>query len=174
MNSRNSGHDLSIRPNIYLYSQLGHRHQLQSLGQNPAVSRHRGRSLGAKDVIAVVRVEESGDLIIHHVRERTNISEVKNHDPRELIGEVSSDEKGVKRRRSDLVMFRRIKAVTQLDKEIAQTAAGIAKLDRADLGASGRLFSDNVKGCSSAGFKSKDVFFFVAYLALKAVKTFLL
>jgi hypothetical protein len=121
------------------------------------IVRHCGRLVGTKDVITVIHIGKDGDLIIGHVREWMNVGEVKNHDPREFIGEISGHKKGMMRRRSGLVIFRCIKSIGQLDEEVTEAAPGIAKLDGAELGASGRLSSNNINGCSSAGFKLNDV-----------------
>ena len=117
-----------------------------------------------------MRVGKGGDLIIDHIREWTNVGEVKDHDPREFIGEISGDEKGMMRRRSGLMIFRRIKPMSQFDEEIADAASTIPKLSGAELGTSGWLSSDNINGCSSAGFKPKDFFF--TYLTSTIVKIF--
>src|SRR5438046_9225740 len=115
----NPDHDLSIRPNIELYSQFRLRCHLQSLGQNPAIPRFHGRLVGAKDVITIIHVGKGSDLIIDHVHEWTNIGEIKNHDPHELIGEISGNEKGVMCRRSGLVIFTRIKSMAKFYEKVA-------------------------------------------------------
>lgn len=92
--------------------------------------------IGAKDVVTIIHIGKDDDLIIDHIRERTNIGKIKNHD-HEPIGEISGNEKGVMYRCSGLIIFRCKKSMTQCDKEVAETASDIAKLDGAEFKTSG-------------------------------------